>query len=41
VLTPVMGYMIDRLGFHLSFTIAGFLLVAVTLIGSLLLRTRE
>lgn len=41
VLTPVMGYMIDRLGFHLSFTIAGILLVSVTLMGSLLLRSSE
>ena len=41
VLTPVMGYMIDRLGFSLSFTIAGVALVSVTLVGSLLLRTRE
>ncbi len=39
ILTPVMGYMIDRLGFHLSFTIAGILLVSVTLICSLLLRS--
>jgi len=41
VLTPVMGFMIDRLGFSLSFTIAGILLVSVTLIGSLFLRSRE
>ena len=41
VLTPVMGYTIDRLGFSPSFTIAGILLVLVTLIGSLLLRSRE
>ncbi len=41
VLTPIMGYMIDRLGFSLSFTIAGVMLVLGTLVGSLLLRTRE
>jgi MFS family permease len=41
VLTPVMGYMIDGLGFSLGFTIAGVALVSVTLVGSLLLRTRE
>ena len=41
VLTPVMGYLIDLLGFSLSFTIAGLLLVSVTLVGALLLRTRE
>jgi len=41
VLTPVMGYMIDRLGFSLSFTLAGVALVSVTLVGSLLLRTRK
>jgi len=41
VLTPVMGYMIDRLGFSLSFTIAGVALVSGTLVGSLLLRTRK
>jgi MFS family permease len=41
VLTPVMGYLIDRLGFSISFTIAGVALVLVTLVGSLLLRTRE
>jgi predicted MFS family arabinose efflux permease len=41
VLTPVMGYMIDRLGFSLSFTIAGILLVSVTLIGFLFLRSGD
>ena len=40
VLTPFMGYVIDRLGFSLSFTIAGILLVSVTLIGSLFLRNK-
>ena len=38
VLAPVMGYLIDRLGFYNSFTIAGGILVVVPLIGSLLLR---
>ncbi|HSR10507.1 MAG TPA: hypothetical protein VLS90_03615, partial [Thermodesulfobacteriota bacterium] len=38
VLTPVMGYLIDRAGFSFSFTIAGVLLVLVTLICSILLR---
>ena len=31
VLTPVMGYLIDQLGFYSSFTIAGAALIAVTL----------
>ena len=34
VLTPVMGYLIDRLGFQTSFTIAGAAVVAVTLVCS-------
>ena len=34
VLTPVMGYLIDQLGFHLSFTIAGAAVVVVTLVSS-------
>lgn len=38
LLTPVMGYLIDHLGFYLSFTFAGIILVAVTLFCSLLLR---
>jgi MFS family permease len=38
VLTPVMGYMIDRLGFYTSFGIAGILLVSATFICYLLLR---
>lgn len=37
VLTPVMGYLIDHLGFYLSFTIAGAALVAVTLVCSVFL----
>jgi len=35
VLTPVMGYLIDRLGFYPSFTIAGASLVALTLVCSI------
>ena len=35
VLTPVMGYLIDQLGFYLSFTIAGAALVIVTLVCSI------
>jgi sugar phosphate permease len=35
VLTPVMGYLIDHLGFHSSFTIAGASLVALTLVCSI------
>ena len=35
VLTPVMGYLIDHLGFHPSFTIAGASLVALTLVCSI------
>ena len=38
VLTPVMGYLIDRLGFYPSFTIASVALFTVTLGCSLLLR---
>ncbi len=37
VLTPVMGYLIDQLGFYSSFTIASVALVAVTLVCSLFL----
>jgi len=35
VLTPVMGYLIDQLGFYSSFTIASAALVAVTLVCSI------
>ena len=35
VLTPVMGYLIDRFGFYPSFTIAGAALVVVTLVCSI------
>ncbi len=38
VLTPIMGYMIDHLGFQLSFTIAGASVVVVTLVCSFWLR---
>lgn len=38
MLTPVMGYMIDHLGFFISFTLAGIVLVSVTLTCALLLR---
>jgi MFS family permease len=37
ILTPVMGALIDRFGFHSSFTIAGIAVVAVTLICSVFL----
>ena len=38
VLTPIMGYLIDRLGFSASFTIGGAAVVAVALVCSVLLR---
>lgn len=42
VLTPVLGYLIDRLGFYSGFTIVGFALAAVTLASSVfLLRGRD
>ncbi|GAH79950.1 unnamed protein product, partial [marine sediment metagenome] len=41
VLTPVMGYFIDRFGFYSSFTIAGIAVVAVTLICSVFLWGRR
>ena len=37
VLTPVLGYLIDKLGFHPSFIIAGIALIALTLACSLFL----
>jgi MFS family permease len=37
ILTPVMGYLIDHFGFGVSFTIAGAILVGVTLICGILL----
>jgi MFS family permease len=37
VLTPVMGYLIDHLGFYTSFTIAGAVILGVTLICSIFL----
>jgi len=37
ILTPVMGYLIDRFGFYASFTIAGAALVMVTLACSIFL----
>ena len=37
VLTPVMGYFIDRFGFYFSFTIVGIAVVAMTLICSVFL----
>ena len=37
ILTPVMGYFIDRFGFYSSFTIAGIAVVAMTLICSVFL----
>ena len=38
ILTPLMGYLIDHLGFYLSFSIAAIALVAITLFCSILLR---
>ena len=38
ILTPLMGYLIDHLGFYLSFSIASIALVGVTLVCSILLR---
>jgi MFS family permease len=38
VLTPIMGYLIDHLGFYLSFSIAAIAIVGVTLVCSILLR---
>ena len=35
IVTPVMGYLIDQLGFYLSFTIAGAAVLAITLICSI------
>jgi MFS family permease len=37
VLTPVIGYLIDRVGFFLSFTITGAMLVLITFVCSLIL----
>ena len=41
VLTPVMGFFIDRFGFYSSFTIAGIAVVAMTLICSVFLWGRR
>lgn len=41
ILTPLMGYLIDNLGFYYSFTIAGIILGGVTLLGAILLWRRE
>ena len=38
LLTPVVGYLIDRLGFYLSFSIAGAVVLLVTFLCSLWLR---
>ena len=40
LLTPVMGYLIDHLGFYYSFTLAGTALFTMTLVCSILLRSR-
>ncbi len=40
-LTPVMGYLIDKLGFYYSFTISGTALLAATLIFSMILRSKS
>lgn len=37
VLTPLLGYLIDQYGFYLSFSIAGAMMLAVTLICSIFL----
>lgn len=41
VLTPILGSLIDRFGFYTSFTIAGAVIVAVTLLCSIWLRDRQ
>ncbi len=41
ILTPVLGYLIDQFGFQTSFTIAGVVLFAVTIIGSIFLWSRR
>lgn len=41
VLTPVIGYLIDRFGFYSSFTIAAIAIVTVTLVCSLFLRSKQ
>ena len=38
VLTPVMGYLIDHLGFFVSFTLASSMIILITLICGILLR---
>ena len=38
LLTPVMGFFIDRFGFYSSFTVASIAIVVVTLLTSLFLR---
>jgi len=38
LLTPVMGYLIDRFGFHFSFSMAGAVLLTATLVGAMFLR---
>lgn len=38
VLTPVLGYLSDQMGFQFSFTIAGIALLAMTLAGAISLR---
>jgi fucose permease len=40
-LTPLMGYLIDKLGFYYSFTIAGTALFAAPLIFSMILRSKS
>ena len=41
ILTPLMGYLIDRFGFYSSFTIAAIAVVTVTLICSMFLRGKR
>ncbi|MFC1977595.1 MFS transporter [Chloroflexota bacterium] len=41
VMTPILGYLIDRFGFYTSFTAVGATLVAVTLACSVFLRDRR
>lgn len=40
-LTPLMGYLIDKLGFYYSFTISGTALLTATLIFSVILRSKS
>ena len=41
ILAPVIGFLIDRFGFYSSFTIAGAVMLAITLISSVFLRGKR